>query len=164
MHSNGILRTRTSPNVLYETLKNLSEQQKKDVEEIGLGCLLEMKLDGIPSQMGYYVVDNFDPANMRLKLKNGSLEVSLESVHRIPGLPKEGVKIANINASIVGEDILNTWKKQYGDKRIRPTHVLAKIKKDQAGGLRFKLNFLVIAMNILGLPSRVGACNFKFFG
>lgn len=39
------IQLRTSPNVLYTTMKNLSSTQKKYVESIGLGVQLRMQVD-----------------------------------------------------------------------------------------------------------------------
>lgn len=65
---NGI-RTRTSPKTLHETVKLLKEEQRTAVEAMGLGSLLNMTVDGVPSKLGYFVVDNLDTERMQLNLR-----------------------------------------------------------------------------------------------
>ena len=92
--------------MLHETVKKLSEEQRRDVEEIGLGSLLDMTIDGIPSALGYYVVDRFDPTTNRIKMKTRFLDVSSESIHKIRQIRNKYIRA--INNSRFGEDITNT--------------------------------------------------------
>ncbi|KAL4567956.1 hypothetical protein LXL04_023553 [Taraxacum kok-saghyz] len=58
------IQLQTSPKVLHSTMHNLKKATQEYVREIGLGHLLQMKVDGSPTKIGYYAVKNFDPKNM----------------------------------------------------------------------------------------------------
>ncbi|GJZ94967.1 hypothetical protein Tco_0667170, partial [Tanacetum coccineum] len=53
-------RTRSSPKALYLALATLKPSQQDCVAKMGFGSLLEFKVDGISSRLGFYVVDMFD--------------------------------------------------------------------------------------------------------
>nr|KAJ0220785.1 hypothetical protein LSAT_V11C200055300 [Lactuca sativa] len=65
------IQVRTSPNVLYSCMHNLSKEQEVYISSIGLRHLLNMKVDGCASIMGHYTVSNFDAYRMVLKLHHG---------------------------------------------------------------------------------------------
>ena len=70
-----ILRTRTSPRVLFDYVKHLKLDQRA-VEGMGLGKLLDMKIDGMPCRLGYYIVDKLDTNEI-----NSELEMVLSTLH-----------------------------------------------------------------------------------
>ena len=52
-----VIRTRTSPRVLYDCIQLLNEQQRSVVTKMGLGKVLGLATNGIPTKLGFYVVD-----------------------------------------------------------------------------------------------------------
>ena len=68
-----VFQTRTSPKMLFNALQTLRPVQKACLEQMGFEGLLDMKLDGIPSKIGFYVVDQFNPDSMEIKLRNSSI-------------------------------------------------------------------------------------------
>ncbi|KAI3681394.1 hypothetical protein L6452_36189 [Arctium lappa] len=52
-----VIRTRTSPHTLHETISALDDDQRKAVTDMGLGSLLTMTIQGVPSKLGFFVVD-----------------------------------------------------------------------------------------------------------
>ncbi|KAI3692442.1 hypothetical protein L6452_32258 [Arctium lappa] len=156
------LRTRTSPKTLWETVKMLDENQRAAVRDIGLESLLDLTLDGIPSKLGYYVVDKLDTRHMNLKLRNGAIPITVHSIHELLGLPIGGLDLNSINRAIGDDDITVSWRKQFTKDRMRPKDVMAVIQQTDDAGIKFKLNFLVIVVNTLAECSRVGCCNVRF--
>ncbi|KAI3727897.1 hypothetical protein L6452_16525 [Arctium lappa] len=63
------IRTKTSPMILHQTIDDLNNKQIEAVKEMGLGSLLNMTVDGIPSKLGFFVVNNLDTNSMQLHLK-----------------------------------------------------------------------------------------------
>ncbi|KAI3805134.1 hypothetical protein L1987_27212 [Smallanthus sonchifolius] len=55
-------------NVKYEG--RVKEKQRDDVRSMRFGKLLSLKVGGIPSKLGHYVVDKFDPERMEINLGN----------------------------------------------------------------------------------------------
>ncbi|XP_076951250.1 uncharacterized protein LOC143624506 [Bidens hawaiensis] len=88
------IRTRSSPHSLCNAMKKLSKEQKECVEAMGFGKFLTMTVDGIPGNLGYYVVDNLDTTTMTLKLTEGGIKITKSGIHALTGLPNVGIVIA----------------------------------------------------------------------
>ena len=56
--TNLSLQTRTSLKLLHTAIHSLSKAQIVCVKEMGFGGLLNMKTDGVPAKLGYYVVNS----------------------------------------------------------------------------------------------------------
>ncbi|KAI3678390.1 hypothetical protein L6452_37680 [Arctium lappa] len=69
------LRTRTSPKTLHDTIKGLTPEQKTAVKDMGLGALVDMTIVGVPSKLGFYIVDMLDTRKMQLDLRSGSIAI-----------------------------------------------------------------------------------------
>ncbi|GJZ18796.1 ulp1 protease family, C-terminal catalytic domain-containing protein [Tanacetum coccineum] len=52
-----------------------------------------IEVEGIPSKLGFYVVNNFDENTMEIKLENGSLLITMESIADMIGIINKGVEI-----------------------------------------------------------------------
>ncbi|KAI3758815.1 hypothetical protein L6452_06387 [Arctium lappa] len=88
-----VIRTRTSPRTLHETISALDDDQRKAVTDMGLGSLLTMTIQGVPSKLGFFVVDRFDPSSMVIKCNQGVIPITVASIHQVLGLPTGGVDI-----------------------------------------------------------------------
>ena len=79
---------------------------------MGFAHMLDFKKDGIPSKLGFYVVNNFNPTNMELKLSSTSLQITKESIGDMLGLKNEGFDImAKEKAN--NAELLSNWKAQF---------------------------------------------------
>ncbi|KAL4557605.1 hypothetical protein LXL04_035789 [Taraxacum kok-saghyz] len=87
------IQLRKSPKVLHSTMQNLKNAHKDYVRSIGLGHLLEMKVGGSPTKIGYYVVKNSVPKKMVMKVKNGEIKTDRVVLHKLLGLPLRDLKI-----------------------------------------------------------------------
>nr|GEW54664.1 hypothetical protein [Tanacetum cinerariifolium] len=104
------IRTRGSPKVLYNLMKNLSPAQMKDIIDIGFG----VSLGG-------------------------------EDINRMNRLGSEDVMTLE-------------WHSQLSRKNPTPKKVYDKIQESRMGGVLFKLNFLVLFSNAMGLSEKGGQC------
>ena len=156
------LRTRSSPKPLCLAIATLKPNQQACVAKMGFGNLLEFKVDGIPSRLGFYVIDNFDPVKMEIKLKDGALPVNSKVISEMLGLKDEGVDIMT-NDVVGNEEMIQNWKNQYSmlEKDISPSVVKGKIRKSRLVDLNFKLNFVVLVANIFGCCHKNGAVSLK---
>nr|GEW69869.1 hypothetical protein [Tanacetum cinerariifolium] len=59
-----VLQTRSSPKALCNAMLKLKLNQKACLEEVRFGGMVELKVDGIPSKLGLYVVNNLDEKKM----------------------------------------------------------------------------------------------------
>ncbi|GKF12954.1 hypothetical protein Tco_0050880, partial [Tanacetum coccineum] len=84
----------------YGTAKRLKRKNKK------------FKCDGIPSKMGFYVVDNFSQHNMEIKLSKRSIEITQESISEMLGIRNECVDIME-EEDANDEEMVQNWFDQF---------------------------------------------------
>ncbi|CAH1420620.1 unnamed protein product [Lactuca virosa] len=145
------IQVRTSPNVLYSCMHNLSKEQEAYISSIGLGNLLNMKVDGCASIMGHYTVRNFDADRMVLNLHHGDIPINRQVIHELLGLPLGNVTIKSMAYREVTDDTIIVWKKQFDDEDyIRPRAVQQVIMQTTRADLLFKVNIFVLLCNTLG--------------
>nr|GFB45460.1 major facilitator superfamily domain, general substrate transporter [Tanacetum cinerariifolium] len=65
---------------MSEEEKKLKPNQKACLEEIGFGGMVEFKVDGTPSKLRLYFVDNFDENKMETKLSKGSIILTKDMI------------------------------------------------------------------------------------
>ncbi|GJS10477.1 RNA-directed DNA polymerase, eukaryota [Tanacetum coccineum] len=145
------IRTRGSPKVLYNLMKNLSQAQMKDIIDIGFGSLIGMATEEIPVKLAHFVVDKFDSDLMTLKLTNGVIPITPELVYQVLGVPLGGEDINRMDR--LGREDVTTleWHSQFSRRNPTPMQVYDKIQESQMGGILFKLNFLVLFSNAMCL-------------
>ncbi|GKD20352.1 hypothetical protein Tco_1222055, partial [Tanacetum coccineum] len=88
------------------------------------------KVDGIPSRLGFYVVDKFDIVAMEIKLKKDSLVVNKEVISEMLGLRNKGINIL-MNEVSGNEEMIQEWKDQFDvpEKDITPSIIKSKIRR-----------------------------------
>ncbi|KAL4574302.1 hypothetical protein LXL04_021131 [Taraxacum kok-saghyz] len=142
------IQLRTSPKVLHSAMQNLKKATKEYAREIGLGHLLQMKVDGSPTKIGYYAVKNFDPKNMVLKVNNGVINITRR------------VKIDNMEYRSKEDKTVDDWYDQFdGRKDIRPHAVKEAMTCAEHPDLMFKVNLFVLLCNTLGKTNSMGTCD-----
>nr|GEX07758.1 hypothetical protein [Tanacetum cinerariifolium] len=152
------IRTRGSPKMLYNLMKNLSPSQMKDIIDIGFGSIIGMASEEIPGKIAHFVVDNFDDDSMKLKLSNGVISITPELVYKVLGVPLGGEDINRMNR-LGSEDVTTLeWHSQFSRKNPTPKKVYDKIQEPRMGGIFFKLNFLVLFSKAMGLSRKGGQC------
>ncbi|KAI3746371.1 hypothetical protein L6452_08802 [Arctium lappa] len=129
------LRTRTSPRTLYETIIRLTTAQKKAIADMGLGSLVHMSLDGVPSKKGFYVVDILNTRTMTLDLKSGSIPITVESSHNLLDLPKASINILDLEDLLEANRTTNEWKKQFNKSKMHPMDVIKVILQNNYIGI-----------------------------
>nr|KAJ0227372.1 hypothetical protein LSAT_V11C100031940 [Lactuca sativa] len=154
------IQVRTSPNFLYSCMHNLSKEQEAYISSIGLGHLLNMKVDGCASIMGHYIVRNFDADMMVLKLHHGEIQINRQVIHEMLGLPLGHVTIKSMPYREVTDDTITVWRKQFEDEdNIRPRAVQQVIMQSTRADLIFKVNIFVLLCNTLGQSMSMGTCD-----
>ncbi|CAH1414582.1 unnamed protein product [Lactuca virosa] len=151
------IQVRTSPNVLYNCMHNLSEEQESYISSIGLGHLLNMKVDGYASIIGHYTVRNFDANRMVLRLHHRDIPINREVIHELLSLPLGNVAIKSMAYRHVTDDTITAWRKQFDDEdNIRPRAVQQAITQTTRANLLFKVNIFVLLCNTLGQSMSMG--------
>ncbi|PWA36652.1 hypothetical protein CTI12_AA597780 [Artemisia annua] len=153
------IRTRSSPKALYGTITCLKPDQKKCLIEMGFGSLIGMFADEIPTMLGYYVVDKFDPEKMELMLHDGSIEVTAKAVHDMLGVPNGGKSIMSLEPRASDDPFIKDWKAQFQTSEIRPNDILDVIVSSNDAGRMFKMNFLMLFANTMAACESNGVCS-----
>ena len=81
-----------------------------------LVCLIGMKTNAIPSRLRFWVVDKLDTTEMKLRVRNGVNDITLELIHSILGLPMDGFYLMRDEPSRRGIDIAADFRKQFPTK------------------------------------------------
>ena len=132
--------------------------QKMCLERIGLGGLLEFKLDGIPNKLAFYVVDNFNPETMKIKIANDAIEVTKDLIGELLGIRNEGRDIMGDEIE-KDKEMLDSWNEQFDKKEILTGDVKAVIRKSKVADFNFKLNFIVLFANVMGGVKGKAVCD-----
>ncbi|XP_024990780.1 uncharacterized protein LOC112525073 isoform X2 [Cynara cardunculus var. scolymus] len=156
------IRTRTSPNALYQALQSLNNAQRQAIISMGFGELLNMKADGIPSKLGFYVVDNLDTKKMEIKVSHGAIKITTEAIHEILGVPIGGVDLKSIESATMEADITKRWRQQFDKVKVRPADIMKEIERSKVADFNFRINFITLFVNTMADCNRMGCCNLGF--
>lgn len=136
--------------MLFNALQTLRPVQKACLEQMGFEGLLDMKLDGIPSKIGFYVVDQFNPVKMEIKLRNSSIVITKQLIGEILGIRNEGRDIMD---EVIEKDegLISNWMQQFQEGKDKTTGMLkGLIRKSKVADMNFKLNFIVLFTAVMG--------------
>ncbi|CAH1427917.1 unnamed protein product [Lactuca virosa] len=154
------IHIRTSPNLLFSTMYGVTNGQKEYLSFIGFGPLLNIKVDGSASRIGYYVVNNFDPERMVLNVDRGEIPITRQLIHDMLGLPVGNININSVKFTAAEDKTIDLWSAQFNSENdIRPKGVQRAIKRLKDVGLLFKVNFLVLICNTLRQSKSMGTCD-----
>ncbi|KAL3651732.1 hypothetical protein CASFOL_004734 [Castilleja foliolosa] len=82
------MKTRNAGYALIRVFKQLSTEQRKTVESMGFGGLLDFNVAETPSTLGYWLLENFDPMACVIKLRKcRELRVEADDVTHVLGIP-----------------------------------------------------------------------------
>ncbi|CAH1415866.1 unnamed protein product [Lactuca virosa] len=133
---------------------------KEYLSSIGFGQLLNIKVDGSASRIGYYVVNNFDPERMVLNVDQGEIPITRQLINDMLGLPLGNININSLKFTPAEDKTVDFWSAQFkSENDIRPKGVQRVIKRLKDVGLLFKVNFLVLICNTLGQSKSMGTCD-----
>ncbi|KAI3757721.1 hypothetical protein L6452_05264 [Arctium lappa] len=129
---------------------------------MGLGSFIGMIVDGIPSRLGYFMVNNLDTNTLEMTLNHGTIIINEETVHQILKFPIGGIDLATVEPDSQSNALATTWKKQYEKEKMHPTDVMNMILESSDNGVEFKLNFLILFVNSMAECSGMGCCTLNF--
>ena len=128
-----------------------------------LKSVLGLRIEGIPTKLGFLVVDKLDPINMKLRIHNGDINITIQSIYAILSLPMVGFDLLRDEPPSKYLDISASFRQQFPNKpRMRPTDVMDLIIETGEVGLQFKINFLVLFVNVIRRCSTMGCCKIDF--
>ncbi|XP_057807705.1 uncharacterized protein LOC131022251 [Salvia miltiorrhiza] len=103
------LNTRSTPAAFYKKLRELNDAQRRAIEAIGFGKILQLTIKDVPSKLAYWVLDRYDSRSGVLEI-DGTCKVKIEEddVYRVFGFPKGAKKIDVFERTAVNE-LFNEW-------------------------------------------------------
>ncbi|KAL4577531.1 hypothetical protein LXL04_013640 [Taraxacum kok-saghyz] len=104
------LRTRLSPKKFYDVVASLNNEQKQSVREMGLGSLLKIATNGITGKLARFVVNSFNPNDMKMHLPKGVVVIIEQLVHDLLGFPMGGELLYCIEHCAADLPELVEWK------------------------------------------------------
>ncbi|GKB88737.1 hypothetical protein Tco_0961009, partial [Tanacetum coccineum] len=152
-----VFQTRTTPKPLYNVIVTLKPIQKACLARIGFADLLDFKVDGIPSKLGFYVANNFNADTMEIKLKDTSIVIMQQLIGEMLGIKNEGVYITT-EVTANDYEMVKDWDAQFKKgKEITPSYLKSLIRKSKVADMNFKLNFIVLFTSVMGnvKPKRI---------
>ncbi|KAK9071995.1 hypothetical protein SSX86_008426 [Deinandra increscens subsp. villosa] len=144
LHSMPGLKTRSSPAQFARLISILKPKQRDYVYNMGFGQLLTFKCDGIPSKIGYFVVDNFDPQEMEIKAATSSVKVDSVSINKLLGIPMGSKSFLKSKRSKRRDPAVNEWRKRYPNKDVSPTELVDQVMSSpDEDSFNFRMDFLM---------------------
>lgn len=141
-----------SPYGLCNFLPTISDEQSRDMTELGFAFLLTLRVDKIPSRLARWLVENFDACRRAVKLaSNEELRISEEDVYLAMGFPRGSKQVQEAKKSDKGEytRVLDEWKAQWAGALTKMHQVLSQMKNQRQEGDMFKRNFTVYVITTL---------------
>uniref|UniRef100_A0A803MZA6 Ubiquitin-like protease family profile domain-containing protein n=1 Tax=Chenopodium quinoa TaxID=63459 RepID=A0A803MZA6_CHEQI len=140
---------------------NFSPEQKQDVEEIGFGGLLHLKLKTLNRQMLPWLVENFNAGSCMFTIATGKeFVVTRNDICDVFCLPLSDICVPQLNKNSEDESvdkrIIQAWRSDYGLSGKKPLH-LSKLESRMVdlvdGGEEFKSCFVLQAMSSFLAPT-----------
>ena len=159
------LRSRTAPTALYSAISIMNAKREKVLIDMGFGGFIGMKIHDIPGCLGYHVISNLDVKKMKLPTTNGAIEVTEQKVHDILGIPFGEKAIDTLEERNADDPFIKEWFQQFpskaGKNDIRPNDITDVIVGSNDCGKLFRMNFLMLFANTMGMCESQGACSMK---
>ncbi|KAH6805891.1 hypothetical protein C2S51_030722 [Perilla frutescens var. frutescens] len=146
-----VLKSRTTPRILYDAIKKFTAEQKSAVESLGFGSILQLSIKEVPQVLSHWLVSNFDPQSCELILqRDRRLHIDENDVSLIMGFPSGAMRIEK-KYRCERCNLTKQWQEKFArnEHRIRPIDVSDKMEEDKAGGKWFKVHFMVLLTNSL---------------
>ncbi|KAI3695406.1 hypothetical protein L1987_78403 [Smallanthus sonchifolius] len=162
------LLLRYAPGNLINLLHNLTKSQRKVVEEIGFGKTLLLKLHMIPTSLGYWLLQNYDPSTNILNDGANGYKLTTSLINEIFGIPNGETQVTQMSKPKTYDPVVKEWRSQFDDemqkkqKKISVSDLVDYLKKTDDSGRIFKLNFMVVLMSIIGETMKSNTVNLRF--
>ncbi|XP_057780561.1 uncharacterized protein LOC130999094 [Salvia miltiorrhiza] len=141
-----MLACRTNPQVMVNTIEKMNNIQKREIIDMGFGHMLSLRVKEVPSMLGYWLIDNFNPITCEISLQDGrKLHIEHNDVYRVFGFPK-GKRIIKKKKKQEHHELLNEWKKFFPGKehKILPVDVSNEALRHIDGGIWFRRQFMIL--------------------
>lgn len=106
------INTRMSPRSLQKVLESLRSAQVEELEKMGFGAFhSNFNFDSTPSELGMWIVKNFDSKTCSIKMINGrKLKITRELVRDVLGIPMGDIKVEALEEKNLLEETTTKWR------------------------------------------------------
>ncbi|KAK9075607.1 hypothetical protein SSX86_003933 [Deinandra increscens subsp. villosa] len=144
------IRTRSSTAQFHRCIQILRHHQKQVVRNMGFGQLLTFMVNGLPAKLAYYVVDNFDPKLIVIKVGNRTIKVDRDSIKILLGVPSSGIKFQPGNELKQRDPKVLKWRRRYSTSFISPTQLVDKIRDSlDEDSFNFRMDFIMCFLSVM---------------
>ncbi|PWA37056.1 hypothetical protein CTI12_AA594850 [Artemisia annua] len=158
-------RTRSSPKPLCDATSNLSNERKRCLKEMRFETMINFPLNELPGSLGFYVLENFHPNSMELRLEKGSIKVTRQKVHDMLGVPMGSRKLDEMEPREWNDEFITRWEQQYyklgKKKKATPALIAKEINRTSNADFMFKINFLMLFASTMGTLDSGGKCPYN---
>ncbi|MFS7989545.1 hypothetical protein Hanom_Chr11g01048191 [Helianthus anomalus] len=152
------IRTRTSPNKLYEAVRVMKQWQGEMVKEMRFGKLLRFNVSDVTANLGHSVIDMLDTENMRIKIGDRYISVDKESVRKILGLPLGETRVGKKKKDESGHRLKEKWVGRFDKVPISFKNILDKIRLDPyEDKSMFKIDFVMLFISTMIVSTKNGS-------
>nr|GMD41947.1 hypothetical protein DM860_011184 [Ipomoea batatas] len=129
------LRSRSSTSQFFEALQGLNAAQTAAIIEMGFASLFHLQIDNLPTKMGYWLIQNYNPRNSMLYLADG--------------FPRGDLKIEKWSRAH-NTDLLEEWKGLVvkSPRGYLYSDVIKAMHSCENGGLWFKRHFIDLVCSL----------------
>ncbi|KAI3802015.1 hypothetical protein L1987_30137 [Smallanthus sonchifolius] len=149
-------------------LQYLTKSQKTVVKEIDFGKPLLLKLHTIPTSLGYWLLQNYDPTTNILNDGTNEYKLTTSLIDEIFGIPNGETQVTQMSKPKTYDPVVKEWGSQFDDemqknqKKISISDLVEYLKKTDDSRRMFKLNFMVVLMSIIGETMKSNIVNLRF--
>ncbi|XP_031096858.1 uncharacterized protein LOC116001099 [Ipomoea triloba] len=165
--------TRMSPKIVAEFVQQLTNEQKRAVEEIGFGGILHLQLTKSEGPLMKYLIRQFDVYRSAIRLEGGELLlIEEDDVQRTLGIPQgsnvveEATRfehMAKDGDSAAYANLVASWRERWGIDGKSPitTSMPVQILKRGDHGDMFKRDFVLFIVSAMLCGHQDRCCNFR---
>ncbi|MFS7908123.1 hypothetical protein Hanom_Chr01g00079501 [Helianthus anomalus] len=160
------IRTRTSPNKLFEVVSILTRWQRNVVRRMGFGKILILRVSDVNAQLAYFVVDRLDTEKMEINLADRKIKVNKEGVRRIMGVPYGGIwVVSDAEGCANAETRVDTWKNRFVKTPISCKMIVDKIRENSyADEEMLKMDFAMLFIATMIASTKNGNAMYTMLG
>ncbi|PWA75261.1 hypothetical protein CTI12_AA242740 [Artemisia annua] len=132
---------------------------------MGFETMINFPLNELPGSLGFYVLENFHPNSMELRLERGSIKVTRQKVHEMLGVPMGSRKLDEMEPREWNDEFITRWEQQYykldKKKKATPALIAKEINRTSNVDFKFKINFLMLFASTMGTLDSGGKCPYN---
>ncbi|MFS7917353.1 hypothetical protein Hanom_Chr03g00188031 [Helianthus anomalus] len=132
---------------------------------MGFDPLLNFNIIHVPARLAYWLARNYDDNAGVLNVGKNRVQITVDLVHKIFGIPNGGIKIVEKIRARDSNPVVKEWRDQFMDyTKVSPLGLNDMMVSDTSSDRVFELNWLVLFNTVLGELSACNTVNQRFLG